>query len=119
VVDSEHSIADAPRLLGGRSALFWAKRQTNSLIGAMLCLPFMVAGSQLDALARQIVVLMALAGLLALAARAAHAGIRLSPAARQERAAGYTTLSSRRYQDLWQLDPHTGAVVRRPNAARD
>lgn len=119
MVDSEHSIADTPQLLAGRSALFWAKRQTSSLMGAMACLPFMVVGSQLDLAARQVVVLLALAGVLAFAARAAHAGIRLSPAARRERAAGYTTLFSRRYQDLWQLDPHTGAVVRRPNAVRD
>jgi hypothetical protein len=47
--------------------------------------------------------------------RAGRAAISEMRAEGRERAAGYTTLlRSRRYRNLWQLDPRTGGVVRRP-----
>lgn len=46
------------------------------------------------------------------------AGYLMMQAERREVRAGYTTLYSRRYRHLWQLDPRTGAVVRPPELRR-
>jgi hypothetical protein len=46
--------------------------------------------------------------------RAARATISQMRAEAHERAAGYTTLRAGRYRNLWQLDPKTGGVDRRP-----
>jgi hypothetical protein len=63
---------------------------------------------------RSIVIVAFVVLLVVCGVRAGRAAISEMRAEGRERAAGYTTLRSRRYRNLWRLDPKTGGVVRQP-----
>jgi hypothetical protein len=102
-----------PDLLAGPTADYWVRRTNVSLLWSLLFCPLMVVGSILAEPTREIVVLGALTGLLFFAFRGMRAGVSGIRAELRERQAGYTTLRNK-YRRLWQLDPATGAVIRRP-----
>ena len=103
-----------PSLLPGRSAAAWSRRggvfllfgiilslgiPLGTLVPTPLSGPFFVGFFVLS---------------LGCCAIALRAFIGMYSATRQEQRAGYTTLVGRPYRRYWQLDPKTGAVIRRP-----
>ena len=85
------------------------------MITTVLVLPFLALGPLLSQPMRGVVIVAVVVLGLACCVRLARAAISEMRAEGRERAAGYTTLlRSRRYRNLWQLDPKTGGVVRRP-----
>jgi hypothetical protein len=74
----------------------------------------MVVGSLLDQPFRPIVVLLALSGVITFAVKGIREYLAEIGVERDEHGVGYTTLRRSRYRDLWQLDPRTGTVLRRP-----
>jgi hypothetical protein len=107
--------AEPPTLLPGPTAYDLVRRQTLWLIAAVLVLPFIGLGSLLSQPMRGIVIVAFLVLGLVCAVRSGRAAISEMRSEGRERAAGYTTLlRSRRYRNLWRLDPRTGSVVRRP-----
>jgi hypothetical protein len=91
------------------------RRQTLWLIAGVLVLPVIALGSLLPQPARTIVIVAAIILVVACSVRAGRAAISEMRVEGRERVAGYTTLRTRRYRNLWRLDPKTGGVVRRPN----
>lgn len=104
----------APRLLPGRSAKYWMRIAVGSM-GAAITIVVVIAlvGSALQQPVRGAVTgLLLVIGIVVTVAAFAAALASLATS-RRERAAGYTTLYGEK-RDLWQLDPTTGAVLRRP-----
>jgi hypothetical protein len=104
-----------PELLPGRSALEEAGRSWKiDLAGIGVVLLMVVSAAALNNPARSI----ALAALLVPGLMLTIVGYRswmgMNRRKRRERQAGYTTLYDSAGIDLWQLDPRTGAVIRRP-----
>jgi len=106
--------AEPPTLLPGPTANDLVRRQTLWLTRGVLVLPVIALGSLLPQPARTIVIVAAVILVAACSVRAGRAAISEMRAEGRERGAGYTTLRSRRYRNLWRLDPKTGGVVRRP-----
>jgi hypothetical protein len=114
-VKSPRVPAEPPTLLPGPTAYDLVRRQTLWLIASVLVLPFIGLGSLLSQPMRGIVIGALVVLLVVCGVRGGRAAISEMRAEGRERAAGYTTLlRSRRYRNLWQLDPRTGGVVRRP-----
>lgn len=103
-----------PRLLPGRSSLEEALRNPPlNNAGIVFILAVVLASAVLDGAARYVAdIALGIAGLTAvlLASRARWASLQMD---RRESEAGYTTRCGS-HQELWQLEPRTGAVLRRP-----
>ena len=103
-----------PPLLPGRSALSWTRVGGLCLAGALAAFGLGLAGLLLLPMpARMIVSVAAFAVICVLGSGLILASLKESRATIRENAAGYTTVYQRHYE-LWQLNPRTGAVVRRP-----
>ena len=86
------------------------------LLLTMVGLP-MIAASALEGPVASVLGIAGLIWILAWAALGFRAVVSSSRMERREYQAGYTTLSGRGLGKYWQLDPKTGAVVRRPGEA--
>jgi hypothetical protein len=84
-----------------------------TLVGFGVILLVPLGAAALPDSVRQVEVAAALAGALVTWSAAFVAAIREGRVAMKERKAGYTTLYGMHYE-YWQLDPRTGAVLRRP-----
>ena len=110
---------EPPALLPGRSARALSRLVMASWavsgIGVAWALTAAVRGPQLHVPSLLLAVVVAVFGVAAVAALPVNlwARRRLRARTTRELAAGYTTLPGRAY-DHWQLDPKTGAVLRRP-----
>jgi hypothetical protein len=84
-----------------------------NILGIVLVPAIVLAAAVLDGPARGVAVVaigIAVLTVGLLASRARWASLQME---RRESEAGYTTLPTR-HQDLWQLEPRTGAVLRHP-----
>ena len=108
--------AEPPRLLPGRSAVYWLRWQVVSLLGGIGALPLLVFGPLLDPPIKQLSMVGGVLLLVVVVAVGLLAAGRMSRAEVRELEAGYTTLPAARYRDLWRLDPKDGKVIREPEA---
>lgn len=105
---------DPPKLLPGRTANYLTRRWVYCLLLTLPGLPFIAASAVVGSGGPPL----GGAGLLWILAWAAigfRAAVSSARRERQEFQAGYTTLSGRGLGKYWQLDPQTGAVLRRPD----
>ena len=107
-----------PQLLDGPSARYWAKRAFGVVVVVFAGIVATVGGSFLPEAPRHVVVVIGLTLAIGGAIVQAILALRLRSAQRREKRAGYTTLFDEQFQELWLLDPRTGAVVRRPGEPR-
>src|SRR6478672_1149355 len=105
-----------PKLQPGRTAMWWVRRSVvASTLGGLLValMTAVVYGMPLGHTRTALLVLIAvLGGVVGLAL--VLIGVGWATANRREAAAGYTTVYDRQRVALWQLDPASGAVIRRP-----
>jgi hypothetical protein len=108
-----------PRLVDGRSALEWNRIALRAIVAAAAggVVLFLSSFVDLD-LVRLPIGLGAGAVVVVASVVMGVAGIEGLGASSRERRAGYTTVFGANL-DLWQLDPATGAVVRRPSGLAD
>ena len=105
----------APALIPGRSA--YAENRVMGiwvLVAAACFVAELAVIALVQCPARDIAVPCVTAAAVLAGIALFRATLRVNAALRRERAAGYTTSYGDRYQHLWQLDPDSGAVVRRP-----
>ena len=102
-----------PRLLPGRTAYGWASITVKSaVVGTPMVVLIVVAALLPEGLREIVQPAAAVVGLVAVAILI-WAGLGQGRAELAEIAAGYTTLYHQN-RELWQLDPKTGEVLRRP-----
>jgi len=103
-----------PALLPGRTANYWILRSAICVFVALAGLVGMLVGSNVPGQVGSVIVVGSCAWTVFWGALCSRAGVGAIVVERRERAAGYTTLFAGQYRRYWQLDPKTGAVVRRP-----
>lgn len=104
---------EPPQLLPGRTAYSWTGWWTASFFLALPGLPFVLAGL-LDSPIASLIADLGGASVIAWALIGTGAAAKSLVTGRREVKAGYTTLNGRGYRRFWQLDPKTGAAIRRP-----
>lgn len=114
MITHDGDMAPVPTLQKGRTARSWMRLMAVGLAGGALCgLGIPAARLVLPQQAWEPAMGAILFVVLVFAAIGLWASLRTFGAIEREREAGYTTLHGR-YFELWQLDPKTGEVLRRP-----
>lgn len=114
MIDHQHSPDKPPDLVDGDSALGLARLGLMSLAaGALVAIGIPAARFLLPESAWEPAMAAILLVVLVLAGAGIRAGVLLANAMDREKEVGYTTLHGV-HRDLWQLDPKTGEVLRRP-----
>jgi len=107
-------VPDAPPpLLPGKTAMYWVKRFLKVSVVVIVAVLLMPVASLLPVPSRLLVLGFLLVIILTGCTLGIHASVQSGRAELRERNAGYTTQYRARYE-LWQLDPTTGDVLRRP-----
>ena len=102
-----------PPLLPGRSSVEWMRRFLKAcVVGVPAVLLMPVASGLPEPLRDTVLVVLGVCGIAA-SAVGINAGFQNGRMEIAERDAGYTTQYGKRFE-LWQLEPRTGEVLRRP-----